>query len=357
MSGSFQEEAWAEIAQHIKSTPPEPLTRVLGVSYTVNPDKADSNLVHIESDMSDFFRQAVQDYEAIPEALPLSKHPVPTPYCEPDPALELQPGVMAPHALFLVMKLLYGARMSGLHVVFAICALACQVTKWSKQADKDLQRLYSFLKTPSKLRGTIDIREVDQLCIYAFPDADLAGSRTTARSVSGGVAGLGSSNSWCPLDWSSKRQTATATSTSEAETISLCKLAKDSVMPLQTLWSQILGREVRARYFEDNSATVTIVQAGFSVALRHLQKHHRIALSFAHEACSEANHASIEHISTHLQRGDILTKPLQRAAFENACKLNGVVFTTAESTSIASSSNPAPPAGSKVSKKQQAENS
>ncbi len=39
MSGSFQEEAWAEIAQHIKSTPPEPLTRVLGVSYTVQPTK------------------------------------------------------------------------------------------------------------------------------------------------------------------------------------------------------------------------------------------------------------------------------------------------------------------------------
>ena len=138
-----------------------------------------------------------------------------------------------------------------MHVVFAICALACQVTQWSKQSDADLHRLFSYIKwNPFMIRGIIFPDEVEEICIGAYPDADLAGSRTSTRSISGGVAGLLGPKSWVALDWSSKRQTATSTSTSEAETISLCKLAKDSVMPLQSLWSAILGRDVRARYFE-----------------------------------------------------------------------------------------------------------
>ena len=325
LSGSFQAEAWAEIALHIRSTRPEPLLKVLGVGFDVHALTDDS--VAVDSEMSDYFVQSVAMYEALPDAPPLSKHPVATPFCEPRPELELQPGDLAQHALSLIMKLLIGARMAGMHVVYAICALACQVTQWSKQSDLDLQRLFSYIKwNPFMIRGVLFPSEVDEICIGAYPDADLAGSRTSARSVSGGVAGLLGPKSWVALDWSSKRQTATSTSTSEAETISLCKLAKDSVMPLQSLWSAILGRDVRARYFEDNTATVSIIKTGCSVALRHLAKHHRISLSFAHEATGEDNDSSIECIPTAQQKGDILTKPLARPAFERACEINGIVL-------------------------------
>ena len=97
-------------------------------------------------------------------------------------------------------------------------------------------------------------------------------------------------------------------------------------MPLQSLWSAIFGRTVRAKYFEDNTATVSIIKTGYSVALRHLAKHHRISLSFANEATGEDNDSSIEYIPTGLQKGDILTKPLARVAFERACEINGIIL-------------------------------
>ena len=165
--------------------------------------------------------------------------------------------------------------------------------------------------------------ELDQLEIHAFPDADFAGSRNTAKSISGGVCGLATKNSWIPIDWECKRQTATATSTTEAETISLCSLAK-KVSPLQTLWSALLDRPVRARYFEDNMSTIAIIKTGFSIALWHLAKHRRVSLSFAHEITSDEHDASIEHIGTTEQKGDLLTKALPRAAFERGLELNNI---------------------------------
>ena len=168
MSGSFQAEAWIEIGLHVRSTRPEPLLKVLGVGFDIHA--LTDETVAIDSEMSDYFAQSVAMYEALPDAPPLSKHPVPTPYCEPKPELEQQPGDLAQHALSLVMKLLFGARMAGMHIVFAICALACQVTQWSKQSDADLQRLFSYIKwNPFMIRGLIDPSEVDEIVIGGYP--------------------------------------------------------------------------------------------------------------------------------------------------------------------------------------------
>ena len=97
-------------------------------------------------------------------------------------------------------------------------------------------------------------------------------------------------------------------------------------MPLQTLWSAFLSRPVQAVYWEDNSACITIIKAGYSLALRHLAKHHRISLSFAHEVTGSAYDADIRHIDSANQRGDFLTKALVRSSYEDACRMNGIVF-------------------------------
>ena len=324
ISGPRQTEAWNEIKKHIKLSEPEPVARLLGVSFAIN--KASDGHIQIERDMSTFFQQAVDQYESTASALPLSKHTVATPFIEADPQLEDQPGVLGSQALSLLMKLLYGARMCGPHLMFAICRLACCITRWSAQNDRDLCRLFSYIKwNPFTLRSDLFPSELDSVEIHAFPDADFAGGRDSAKSVSGGICGLATNSGWIPLDWESKRQSATATSTTESETVALASLAR-KVIPLQSLWSAFLGRNIHAVYHEDNMSTITVVKTGFSIALRHMQKHQRVALSFVHEATSASSDATLRHCPTLLQKGDLLTKSLNRVSFERGLDLNGIVI-------------------------------
>ena len=178
---------------------------------------------------------------------------------------------------------------------------------------------------PFTLRSDLFPSELDSVEIHAFPDADFAGGRDSAKSVSGGICGLARNSGWIPLDWESKRQSATATSTTESETVALASLAR-KVIPLQSLWSAFLGRNIHAVYHEDNMSTITVVKTGFSIALRHMQKHQRVALSFVHEATSASSDATLRHCPTLLQKGDLLTKSLNRVSFERGLDLNGIVI-------------------------------
>ena len=326
-----QDAAWAQLRTKIRCGDPEPISRSLGVNFKITDSPT---CTCVSTAMNDYFKSAIDAYEAVPGP-PLSKHPVPTPYADVDPQLEQQPGELADRAASIVMKLLFAARMTAPHLCYAIGALATQFTKWSKQCDRELVRLLSYIKfTPFELTGIVHPKEVDTLAIHCYPDADLAGSRNSARSISGAITGIASEHSWLPLDWHSKRQSATSTSTSESETVSLVTAAKSHVIPLQTLWSAFLGRPVKAVYWEDNSACITIIKAGYSLALRHLAKHHRISLSFAHEVTSNEYDADLRHIDSAHQRGDFLTKALPRSSFENACRMNGVVFARDSSTKL-----------------------
>ena len=74
-----------------------------------------------------------------------------------------------------------------MHMMFAVCSLACCITQWTKQNDRDLWRLFSYIRwNPFDLVSIVHPSELATLEIHAYPDADFAGGRSTARSVSGG---------------------------------------------------------------------------------------------------------------------------------------------------------------------------
>ena len=73
---------------------------------------------------------------------------------------------------------------------------------------------------------------------------------------------------WPPA-WRSKRQGSTASSTLEAETISMATGLKSEGLPMQYLFSAALGRTVHLRRLEDNTTAISAARAGYSLALRH----------------------------------------------------------------------------------------
>ena len=235
------------------------------------------------------------------------------------------PGVFGSSSASLLMKALYCARMVRLDICYTINSLSKYITKWTALQDKQLRHLYSYLKSTAHIRlhGQVDSRDIDNVCIHAYPDADLCGTFDTSRSTSGGFVELSGLNTFFPLDWFSKRQSATSHSTTEAELVAASKMLRESLIPIQSLWALMLQRPIDAVLHEDNMSTIVVINAGYSPQLRHTQKHHRISLGEVHELC-KAENMKLVHIETDKQKGDLMTKGLARPKHEPAMRMVGL---------------------------------
>ena len=153
------------------------------------------------------------------------------------------------------------------------------------------------------------------------PDADLAGDMETTKNTSGMFLELRSADgvrTW-PLSWRSKKQGSTASSTCEAEYISLSTGMKAEGLPMQDPFTAALGRDVIMEAREDNTQCIQAVRTGYSPALRHLPRTERIALSVCHELFVESEGLYVlKYEPSEEHRGDIFTKKLPPILFERA---------------------------------------
>ena len=160
------------------------------------------------------------------------------------------------------------------------------------------------------------------------PDADLAGDLETSKSTSGLWLELQSADGkrcW-PLAWRSKRQGSTASSTCEAEMISLATALKAEVLPMMELLEHALGRKIRLRCLEDNTQCIQAAESGYSAALRHLPRTERISVGVVHELFSEkSDQHELVYQETSSHKGDMFTKRLDPCAFERAMTLINLV--------------------------------
>jgi hypothetical protein len=91
---------------------------------------------------------------------------------------------------------------------------------------------------------------------------------------------------------------------------SLQKCTKDYAIPAQSFWDQVLHKTTPCVVYEDNSAVVSIIRLGYSLALRALAKHTRLSISCLSELYAEGTALTLKHIVTARQRGDLMTKGL-----------------------------------------------
>jgi hypothetical protein len=178
-----------------------------------------------------------------------------------------------------------------------------------------------------ELCGTVKIG--DKVRLLGYADADLASGINHSRSTSGGILFLASEKgeptcTFFPLMWGSKRQTSTSSSTAESELVSLSRFVRESLMPAELLWNQVLEREVASTVMEDNSAAISVVASGYSSTLRFLARHHRIAIGFLTEAFDEPTR-DLSHIESRYQRADGFTKLLEGPRHQEINGLLGMV--------------------------------
>ena len=168
------------------------------------------------------------------------------------------------------------------------------------------------------LTGFVNTKFIGHPRIVAWPDADLAGDPNTSRSTSGHYIELCTGDQHhFPLSWGCRRQTSTSCHTCEAETVSLATCLRQQALPAQQLLDRLLGQSIDLFIKEDNSATISAIQRGYSPALRYLKRTQRIDIGFLHETTSSP-HVFLEKADTAEHKGDFFTKPLNITAFRDA---------------------------------------
>ena len=169
--------------------------------------------------------------------------------------------------------------------------------------------------------------------VECFVDADFAGSWT--KEDPGNPANVLSRTGYvifyygCPVVYCSKLQTEIALSTAEAEYIALSQATRE-IIPLMNLLKEIkpyMNLDIKESQMyctihEDNTSCITMAQSQrFTPRTKHISlKYHwfRAHLNGPNKLLN------IKHVTTKEQIADILTKPLDEAAFKYLRKkLNG----------------------------------
>ena len=198
----------------------------------------------VSYDMKPFLQSCVKRYQELAGSQCGALKHVSTPFHEERIARpvadENEPkGVLQPIASKVLMKILFAARMSRFDLLRAVQGLAARVTQWSTSCDAALRRLVCYINSTLDLRlqGFVGDQVMD--CkLYLFADADHAGECDN-RSTSGGFLVLVGPNTYFPLTAFSKKQTATAMSSTESEVVAANLSLRAVGLPSSGLWAYL----------------------------------------------------------------------------------------------------------------------
>ena len=320
MSGPSANSAkgWSMIRQRIKTDEPHAVTKCLGCEHLVcDTNMGGVSVKQMEYNMRPFFEQCVDSYLTLIKKGISTLKPAKAPFLDEtkveDSPIESKEGLLAPIACKVLMEILYGARLARFDLLRPIAALASKVTKWGSVCDRMLHRLVCYINSSLdyKLKGHIGDSSKD-LTLALFSDADFAGCLDTAKSTSGVFVALTGLNSLFPLSAISKNQSCVSHSTPEAEIV-----AAD--LAIRT-WDMVLERPTELVFQGDNQATIQIRKTQKNPTLRHLNRTHRVNVSWLCEVFRNLKEVELKYCKTDEMAADIFTK-----AFTNPIKWNAAL--------------------------------
>ncbi|XP_074362299.1 secreted RxLR effector protein 161-like [Apium graveolens] len=152
--------------------------------------------------------------------------------------------------------------------------------------------------------------------LIGYSDSDLAGHVEDRRSTGGMVFYLDDGL----VTWASQKQRSVALSSCEAEFMAATAAACQAIW-LRKMVSQVTGKHVEpvVLYLDNKSAIDLTKNSVFHGRSKHID----IRYHFIRE-CVENGDILVKHVSTDLQRADVLTKALPTARFEKMRLLLGV---------------------------------
>ena len=243
---------------------------------------------------------------------------VPTP-CLPESSmtdLELsQEGELRTIAARILMRCLWLSRLARPDISFAVQRLASRVTKWTRWEDRQMYRLVSYLHSTCEYVMRVAAEPSEQPTLLVFTDSDFASCPYSAKSTSGIVYVLKTGSSSFPLLWSSKKQSSTARSTTEAELIACFGEALNFHYMIESLAES----KVPVVFEQDNQAAITVMQSGYSAKLRHTGRVHRVNVASIHEQL-EQGAFDLDYCDAALQVANGFTKIIGTSEWNSTLK-------------------------------------
>ena len=207
------------------------------------------------------------------------------------------------------------------------------VTRWTTIQDSALIRLFAYLQHAGRvvLESALSPKDLNDIEVLLWSDADWAGDSEDTKSTAGVFIELyspSSGRSWV-LTWAVRKQTATASSTAEAETVALSQSLKHEALPMLSLIEALLRNTTRTTSTVplvakvDNSQAIQAAHKGYSKKLRFLERTHRCSISVVHELVQSGT-IRVDWAPTLTHKGDGFTKVLTPAKFNTAREMMGI---------------------------------
>ena len=315
---------------------PTQIQKYLGCVHEITRKTVEGEVItEVSFNMIKYFEAALDQYREVAreKITPVASPFAPRLDAKAEDELLAEPGYLAPHAASLIMKLMYGARMAGPHIITIVSKMSSRISRWTRDDDRRLHRVYCYLQGSVNLtlKGSLSTEDEQNFTLVAWPDADFCGDTHSTRSTSGFYLEVQGGGGRCfPVGWGSKKQGATTRHTCESETVSLATCVAMEAIPAQHLLQVILRRPVELHVKEDNSATVVSITKGYSPSLRSLKRHHKISLGFLHETFKnedlddDEGRAVLMKARTDEHKGDLFTKEMDVQKFLHALKMLGM---------------------------------
>lgn len=177
-----------------------------------------------------------------------------------------------------------------------------------------VKRILRYLRGTSDYALTLPANGSAVLSGYA--DADWGGDGDTRKSTTGYIYHLGGA----PILWCSKRQTAVALSSTEAEYMSMCQAVKECLW-LTGLLKEIGGSQIGPVLLRgDNQSALSLAQ---HPVMHPRSKHIDIQFHFIREQV-ERGVVSVEYVQSEHNVADVFTKPLGPEKFRSFVPLLGL---------------------------------
>ena len=145
--------------------------------------------------------------------------------------------------------------------------------------------------------------------LIGYCDADYAGDTDKRRSTTGYVF----LHYGGPVAWSSKRQTCTALSTTEAEFVAACEASKEATWLLHLLQELGVKESGPVTLMSDNQSAIRVIN---NTEFHQRTKHIDVKYNYIRDQQTNGT-IDVKYVCTNQQLGDLFTKPLPTPRFQS----------------------------------------
>lgn len=202
----------------------------------------------------------------------------------------------------LIGRLLYLSINSRPDISASISILAQKVSKQTDEDWNQLKRVVKYLKATHHLKLKLSNIQAENLSLFGYADATWADDKLDRKSISGRIVHFNGGT----ISWSSNKQNLVASSSCEAEFISISEASKEIKWLRQLLEEMHEKIDGPTTIFEDNQSCIELVRDHkFSCKTKHMDTRYKMIRDLIGQKIIECEYCPSEEMVA-----DLLTKPL-----------------------------------------------